>query len=86
MFDELYKEAYDKLKSEIYSLASKLLITVNEEPNLYHTGELHAVNEVLIITNAIDDTLYSALNRVVEKEAAYYELQLAADESCSKQL
>ena len=86
MFDELYKEAYEKLKNEICSMAGRILIDVNAVHNSDYIGKMRALNEIFDIMNKIDDELYNALSRECEKEATYYESELTADESRSKQL
>lgn len=86
MFDDLYREAYNKLKHEILSAAGGLLIEAPKEKNAYYSGQLHTMNEVIDIMNKIDEDLYAALSCEAEKEADYYESQLSADESRSKQL
>ena len=86
MFDELYTEAYSKLKHEILSAAGRLLIEALKERNAYYSGQMHTMNEVIDIMNKIDEEVYTALSYEAEKEADYYESQLSADESRSKQL
>lgn len=86
MFDELFTEAYSKLKYEILSAAGRLLIEAVEEKNAYFSGQIHMMNEVLDSMNKIDEELCTALSHEAEKEAAYYEAGHASDESRPKQL
>ena len=81
MFDEIYKEAYEKLKNEICSMAGRILIDVNAVHNSDYIGKMRALNEVFDIMNKVDDELYSALLCEAEKEAAYYEAERSADNS-----
>ena len=86
MFNELYKEAYEKLKNEISSMAGKFLLDVNAVNKSDYIGRMRALTEVFDIISKVDNELYNALSREYEKEATYYESELAADESHSKQL
>lgn len=89
MFDYLYTEAYAILRQEIESIAKEILSDDNDDNavyNLYYAGQLHAMNAVVTIMNKVDEDLYASLLRESEKEAAYYESELSADESCYKQL
>ena len=86
MFNELYKEAYEKLKNEISSMAGKFLLDVNAVTKPDYIGRMRALTEVFDIISKVDNELYNALSREYEKEATYYESELAADESRSKQL
>ena len=86
MFDNLYEEAYKKLRNEISSMASRILIDVNAVHNSDYIGKMRALNEVIDIMNKVDDELYTALLREDEKEEHYYEAERATDESRSKQL
>lgn len=85
MFDELYKAAYEKLNNEIYSIAARLLTDVKVVHNSDYIGKLRVLNEVFNIMNNIDNELYNALLREVEKETAYYEAERAADNSSHEQ-
>ena len=85
MFDELYKEAYEKLKNEICSVAGRILIDVNAVRNSDYIGKMRALNEVFDIMNKVDNELYNALLRKVEKENTYYEAERAADDSSNEQ-
>ena len=86
MYNELYKEAYEKLKNEICSMAGNFLLDVNAVNKSDYIGRMHALNDVVDIMNKVDNELYNALSREYEKEAAYYEAERATDESRSKQL
>ena len=86
MFNELYTDAYERLKNEIRSIAGRILLEGTEKHNAYYSGQWHAMNEVIEIMNKIDEKLYTSLSREAEKEAAYYESELSVDESRSKQL
>lgn len=86
MFEDLYTEAYSKLKREILSAAGRLLIEAVKERSAYYSGQMHTMNEVIDIMNKIDEELYTSLSREAEKEAAYYEAGHTSDESRSKQL
>ena len=86
MYNELYKEAYEKLKNEISSMAGKFLLDVNAVHESDYIGRMRALNEVFDIMTKVDNELYNALLRESEKETTYYESELAADESRSKQL
>ena len=86
MFDQLYKEAYEKLNIEICSMAGRLLINYNEEHDSYYSGQMHALNEILDIMNKISEDLYNKLSAEVKKETAYYEAAHTNDKSRSGQL
>ena len=86
MFDYLEAEAYRKLKKEIRSVAHRILTDKEAGYTSYYFGQMQVLNEIIKIMNKIEGELYDASNRESEKEAAYYESELAIDESCSKQL
>ena len=81
MFDNLYEEAYKKLKNEICSMAGRILIDVNAIHNSDYIGKMRALNEVFDIMNNIDEDLYNKLLAEVKKETAYYEEERADNSS-----
>ena len=68
MFDHLYEEAYKKLKNEICSMAGRILTDVNAVHRSDYIGKMRALSEVFNIMNKVDDEIYAALLREVEKE------------------
>ena len=85
MFEEFYKQAYEKLNNEIFSMAERILTDVNAMHNSDYIGKMRVLNEVFNIINKVDDELYNALSREFEKEAAYYEAEHVADNSSHEQ-
>ena len=81
MFDEIYEEAYKKLKNEIRSVAGRLLLDVNAVHNPDYIGKMRMLNEIFDIIDKIDDELYNALARETQKADVYYEAERAADDS-----
>ena len=68
MFDHLYEDAYKKFKKEICYMAGRLLTDVNAVHKSDYIGKTRALSEVFDIMNKIDDEIYAALLREVEKE------------------
>ena len=85
MLEYLKAEAYTRLREEI---TSAIIAELNRgaKVSAFYAGRLVAYNRVLSIMNKVHRDLLNDLDREAEKEATYYESELAADESRSKQL
>lgn len=86
MFEYLKAEAYTRLREEITLAIKAELNTEDAELAAFYAGRIAAYNRVLSIMNKVHKDLINDLDREAEKEAAYYESELSADESRSKQL
>ena len=86
MFEEIYREAYDKLLKEVKDMVIKLVLENVRKPRSYFNGIIDSCAPILELVRASSKELNEALDREAEKEAAYYEAEHADDESRSKQL
>ena len=66
--DNLYEDAYKKLKNEICSMAGRILTDMNAVHRSDYIGKTRALSEVFDIMNKVDDEIYAALLREVVKE------------------
>ena len=81
MHDFLYVEAYDKLTDDMRRLVKKLVSDNAGKPRSYRDGLTEACEAFLRLASDSSGDLILALDREAEKEAAYYESGLSADES-----
>ena len=81
MHDFLYVEAYDKLAADIRHLVKKLMSDNAVKSRAYRDGVAEACEAFLRLASDSSGELIIALDREAEKEAAYYESELSADES-----
>ena len=86
MFDDIYREAYEKLNNDIRHLVSKLMFDNQKKSRAYRDGLTEACEAFLRLASDSSGDLILALDRDAEEEAAYYEVERAVDESRSKQL
>ena len=75
MFDYLYREAYEKLSSDIRRLVSKLMLDNGKKSRVYRDGLTEACEAFLQLASESSGELIIALDREAEKEADYYEKQ-----------
>ena len=85
MFDEIYKEAYEKLSKEVKEFVIKLVLENVRKPRGYFNGIIDSCAPILELVRASSKELNEALDREAEKEAAYYEAELSADDSSHEQ-
>lgn len=81
MFDDLYKEAYDALNADIRRLVKKLMSDTAVKSRSYRDGVAEACEAFLQLASDSSGALIIALDREVEKEAAYYEAERTTDNS-----
>ena len=86
MFDELYKEAYEKLSKEVKGLVIKLVLENVRKPRSYFNGIIDSCAPILELVRASSKELNEAIDRESEKEAAYYESEFSTDEAHHDQL
>lgn len=86
MFEEIYKEAYEKLSKDVKDMVIKTVLENVRKPRGYFNGIIDACAPILELVRASSKELYEALDREAEKEAAYYEAEHTSDESRSNQL
>ena len=70
MFDYLYTDAYSTLRQEIEALAKELLSDDNDYNaayNLYHAGQLNAINRVVTRMNAVQTELDELFDEEVKR-------------------
>ena len=81
MFDALYREAYEKLYSDIHRLFSKLMLDNGKKSHAYRDGLTEACEAFLRLASESSGELFIALDREAEKAAKYFESESTADES-----
>lgn len=86
MFEEIYREAYEKLSNDIRLLVKSLLFDNAGRSRTYRDGLTEACEAFLKLASDSSGDLIVALDHEAEKEAAYYEAYHASDESRSNQL
>ena len=86
MFEEIYKEAYEKLSKEVKDFVINMVLNNVRKPRGYFNGIIDSCAPILELVRTSSKELNETLDREAEKEAAYYEAERAADESRSKQL
>ena len=85
MFEEIYKEAYEKLNNDIRILVGKLWLDKAGKSRAYLNGLTEACEAFLRLASDSSGDLIIALDRESEKVAAYYEVERAADDSSHEQ-
>ena len=85
MFEEIYREAYEKLSKEVKEFVIKLVLENVRKPRSYFNGIIDSCAPILELVRASSKELNEALDREDEKEAAYYEVERSADSSSHEQ-
>lgn len=70
MFNYLYTEAYSTLRQEIEALAKEIFSDENDYNaayNLYHAGQLNAINRVLQRMNSVQTVLDEQFDEEIER-------------------
>ena len=86
MFEEIYREAFEKLNNDIRILVGKLWLDKSGKSRAYLNGLTEACEAFLRLASDSSGDLIIALDRESEKQSAYYEAEHAVDESRSNQL
>ena len=85
MFEDIYKDAFEKLNYNIRHLVSKLYFENGKKPRSYRDGLIAACEAFISLASDSYDELIMAFDRESEKEAAYYEAERSADKSSHEQ-
>ena len=85
MFDELYREAYEKLNNDIHRVVKKLMFDNEKKSRAYRDGLTEACETFLRLASESSGDLIIALDHESEKEATYYEVERSADNSSHEQ-
>ena len=85
MFEDIYREAYEKLSHDIRRVVKKLLLDNAGKSRAYRDGLAEACEAFLHLASDSSGNLIIALDREAEKEATYYEAGRPADDSSHEQ-
>ena len=85
MFEEIYKEAVEKLNSDIRRMVSKLMLDNEKKSRAYRDGLAEACEAFLCLAGDSSADLIVALDREAEKESAYYGAVFSAEDSSHEQ-
>ena len=72
MFDDLYKEAFEKLNNDIRHLVGKLMFDNEHKSRAYRDGLTEACEAFLKLASDSSGELMIALDHEAEKEANYF--------------
>ena len=78
MFEEIYREAYEKLSKEVKDIVIKLVLENARKPRSYFNGIIDSCAPILELVRVSSKELNEMLDREFKKEAAYYEAESAA--------
>lgn len=79
MFEDIYREAHEKLLNDIRRLVAKLMFDNAGRTRAYRDGLAEACEAFLQLVSDSSGDLIVALDREAEKEAGYYEACHASD-------
>lgn len=77
MFEDIYKDEYEKLSKEVKDLVIKLVLENVRKPRSYFNGIIDSCAPILELVRSSSKELNEALDRESEKVAAYYEEERA---------
>ena len=80
MFEDIFREAYEKLNNDIRHLVSELLFDNGKKSRSYRDGLTEACEAFLQLASDSSGELIIALDRESEKLAAYHEAKRSSNE------
>ena len=85
MFEDIYKEAYEKLSREVKDFIINMVLNNVRKPRGYFNGIIDSCAPILELVRTSSKELNEALDCESEKVAAYYEAERSADNSSHEQ-